>query len=147
MQRIEKRIAVLFLIVTVWTISACTSHQKEQQSELTEQIVERTIQRALYPPFDTDVVKTTLKFNNVQIAKPRTAGQQKVWYFPDTTIVYPVQVNFIATYRTQEGPALPVSYDIHNISQEYIFYKDEFGKWGLKTVSGAEDRDVETKHK
>lgn len=136
----------VFFTSLCWIMASCNARQEKQHRELTEQIVKETIQRVLYPPSDTPVVKTTLDFHNVQIAKPRTAGQQKVWYFPDTTIVYPVLVKFSRTDRIQEGPNLPVSYSIHDISQEYIFYKDEFGNWGLKIVSGAQDSDVERKH-
>ncbi|MGN6250094.1 MAG: hypothetical protein ACTHNG_17200 [Ginsengibacter sp.] len=137
---------LIFFTSLCWIMASCNAPQEKQHLELTQQIVKETIQRVLYPPSDTPVVKTKLDFHNVQIAKPRTAGQQKVWYFPDTTIVYPVLVKFTSTDRIQEGPNLPISYDIHDISQEYIFYKDEFGNWALKIVSGSENSDVERKH-
>lgn len=142
-----KKISLLSygLLITFISFTACNA-QQSKKTTLTQQTVEQTIQKVLYPPADTPINIITVEFHEVDIAKPGTAGKLKIWYFPDTTIIYPVLAKFTVTTRTQLGANSPVSYDYHDITQEYLFYKDEWGKWGLKLTSGSENSDVERQH-
>jgi hypothetical protein len=134
----------LVLLIALVNLNSCKA-QTSGHAGLTKQIVEETIQNSLYPASNNSGnSKTTLAFHSVNIAKPRTLKAEELYGFAGGTIIYPVLVKFTSTDRIQDDPNLNPSFDIHDITQEYYFYKDEFGKWALDIVSSSENRDVET---
>ncbi len=132
------------LLIALVHLTSCKA-QTSSHAGLTKQIVEETIQSSLYPASNnSDNAKTTLAFHSVNIAKPRTLKSEELYGFAGGTTIYPVLVKFTSTLRVQNDPNFNPSFDIHDITQEYYFYKDEFGKWALDIVSSSENRDVET---
>ena len=132
------------LLIALVQLNSCKA-QTSSHASLTKQIVEETIQNSLYPASNnSEVSKTTLKFHSVDIAKPRTLKAEELYGFAAGTTIYPVLVKFTSTDRIQDDPKWKPSYNIHDITQEYYFYKDEFGKWALDIVSSSDNRDVET---
>ncbi|MDP4283662.1 MAG: hypothetical protein Q8891_04525 [Bacteroidota bacterium] len=141
-----KKVFLLYfvLLIAFVHLNSCLA-QTGNHTSLTKQIVEETIQNSLYPASNnSDVSKTTLEFHNVTIAKPRTLKTEELYGFAGGTTIYPVLVKFTSTDRIQDDPKIQPSFDIHDITQEYYFYKDDFGKWALDIVSGSGNRDVET---
>lgn len=130
-------------IVLIFIIPFCGCHNTPK-SDLTKEIVEKTIQDALYPASNnTEVSKTTLEFHSVNIASPRTLKIGEVYGIPGGTTINPVLVSFTSTIRSQVDPKGQALYDAHDITQKYLFYKDEFGKWVLDIVSSSDNRDAE----
>jgi hypothetical protein len=107
--------------------------------------VEETIQNSLYPASNnSSVSKNYLVFQNVDIAKPRTLRTEEVYDIPGGTTIYPFLVKFTSTQRTQIDSTAQPLYEIHDITQEYYFYKDEFHKWVLTSVASSENREVDS---
>ncbi|HVV54949.1 MAG TPA: hypothetical protein VHC47_06485 [Mucilaginibacter sp.] len=135
---------LLNTIILIFIIPFCSCHINTPKSDLTKEIVEKTIQESLYPASNnSDISKTTLEFHSVNIASPHTLGVDEVYGIPAGTTINPVLVSFTSTNRTQDDPKGQALYDTHDITQKYLFYKDEFGKWVLDIVSSSDNRDVE----
>ncbi|MDE3211633.1 MAG: hypothetical protein KGM98_00255 [Bacteroidota bacterium] len=110
----------------------------------TKEIVEKTIQDVLYPASNnSEVSVTTLQFHRVLIAKGRKLGVGELYGFPAGTVIYHVLASFTSTDKVQESPDAQPMFTAHDITQEYYFYKDDFGKWALDIISGSENKDVE----
>lgn len=142
--QIKVRKTLLFPLLLSFSIAQVSCQNRPH--ELTERIVETTIQKSLYPDkFNTDMNHTTLNFEDIKIAQSRKLHVGEVYGIPGGTTIYPVLVKYVVTTRSQVSPSAQPLYDTHNIVQKYLFYKDEFGKWVLDIVSSSDNRDVDTR--
>ena len=120
------------------SLSAC--HAKEHVA-LPKEVVVAQVHK-LYPGSDGGGV--TIAFHSILIAKPHKAGQYEIYGIQGGTVVYPVLASFSVTTRTNDDPTQKSLYTVREVTEKYMFYKDEFGKWEGPMVSSAENSDKET---
>ncbi|MDE3213510.1 MAG: hypothetical protein KGM98_09775 [Bacteroidota bacterium] len=138
----KKNLCFALLLLTLIPFTGCQAQQKK--GDLTQEIVEQTIQNSLYPlSNNSDVSVTTLTFHSVAIASPHIEDAHDDDGLTIGTKFYPVLVSFTSSNKTQYSPADQPLMETHDIVQKYLFYKDEFGKWSLDMVSSSENRDVD----
>lgn len=134
------------LSAALLSLSSCQAQTTSHKGPSLE-IVKQTILKVYYNYInkDTTDIKTTIEFHSIKFGEPGTAGKLKYWYIPDTTLLFPVLAKYTVT--SEIAYLHPPTYDIHDITKAYVFYKDGWGNWTVTEASGSrENQDIE-RHK